>query len=347
MIITYMDFNQALAAVSEESQKAMAAVDSIESLEAMRIRFLGKKGQLTAVLQNVGALSPEIRRSIGEKANQIKTEILNFIDANKSRFIRASIESTLSDTALDPTLPGIHAHPGTHHPISQTIDKIIEILAPLGYAVKTGPNIETPFYNFEALNIPENHPARDMHDTFYLSPSHLLRTHTSPVQIHVMATTPPPLRIIAPGMVYRCDADASHSPVFHQIEGLVIDRTANFADMKGTLHYFLTELLGSDRKIRFRPSYFPFTEPSAEVDVSCMICDGSGCGLCKNTGWLEILGCGMVHPNVLQTSNISPHDWQGFAFGLGIERIAMLRFGIPDIRLFYENDSRFLRQFDR
>ncbi len=337
--------NSLLNALLDDTLPRIKASDNLETLESIRLDTLGKKGKLTSILKQVVTLPPEEKPLVGEKANQIKGTITSAIE---SRLIDLQNEALLhhlrSDTT-DTSLPSFGYPLGHLHPITQTLLDITAIFKHLGFSIATGPDIESDYFNFETLNIPQNHPARDMHDTFYLSDSLLLRTHTSPVQIRSMRTSQPPLRILAPGKVYRCDADATHSPMFHQIEGLVVEPGATFADLKGLLSHFLHTLFGTHKKVRFRPSYFPFTEPSTEVDVQCVMCDGHGCRVCKHSGWLEILGAGMVQRRVFEQVGYNPDTTQGFAFGLGIDRIAMLRYKIDDIRLLYENDVRFLRQF--
>jgi len=327
---------------------AVSAVDqsgTLLDLEAVKVQYLGKKGELTAILKDVSSLSHDERRDAGMMANTIKDVILSAISTKKETLEQSALLQKLASDSVDVTLPSQKQRLGHSHPISQTIERISAIFSRLGFSVKSGPEIESDWFNFEALNIPKYHPARDMHDTFYISDTHLLRTHTSPVQIRTMLNQKPPIRILAPGKVYRCDADATHSPVFHQVEGLVVDSNIRFSDLKGTLEFFLQELFGKDKKVRFRPSYFPFTEPSTEVDVECVHCSGTGCPSCKYNGWLEILGAGMVHENVFKAVGYDPTVIRGFAFGLGVDRIAMLLYGIPDIRLLYENDNRFLEQF--
>jgi len=318
---------------------------TVEELEQKKQHFLGKKGELTQILKQVSSLPIEDRPVIGKLANQIKIQLNDAFNSAQTELEKQALEASLSSDALDTTRPVPTQFKGSLHPITQTIDRIVEIFSRVGFSVRTGQDIETEDMNFERLNIPENHPARDMHDTFYLTDGHVLRTHTSPVQIRTMLKEKPPLRVLAPGKVYRCDSDSSHSPVFHQIEGLYVENGVTFAQLKWTLEFFLKELFGENKRVRFRPSYFPFTEPSTEVDVECMQCHGKGCSLCKQTGWIEILGAGMVQRKVFAHVDYDPDDITGFAFGMGIDRIAMLLFGIPDIKLFYENDYRFLRQF--
>ncbi|MGM0471429.1 MAG: phenylalanine--tRNA ligase subunit alpha [Bacillota bacterium] len=322
------------------------AAQDLEQLESVRIKYLGKKGELTEILQNIGNLPPEQRPVAGKLGNQLKAKLEEEIAAKQSELKEAAKQARLQQEEIDVTLPGSDFELGSKHPLTQIIDEITEIFLGLGFGVVEGPEIEEDYYNFEALNIPKSHPARDMQDSFYFSEDILLRTHTSPVQIRTMENSDVPIRIIAPGRVYRVDeVDANHSPVFHQVEGLMIGDNISFSNLKGVLIKVVKELFGEEREVRFRPSYFPFTEPSAEVDVSCAICGGEGCSTCSDTGWLEILGSGMVHPRVLEMSGLDPQQVSGFAFGMGIERIAMLKYGITDIRRFYENDLRFLNQF--
>jgi phenylalanyl-tRNA synthetase alpha chain len=334
--------------IEQLRQKALgrlAEARSAKELEELRVKILGKKGDLTSILRGISKLPADQRPRIGELANQVRDRINKAIIERAEELKAAALIQELAEEKIDITLPGKPFPLGTRHPLNQVLDRIQEIFIGMGYQVVAGPQIETDYYNFEALNVPADHPARDMQDTFFLPGGYLLRSQTSPVQVRTMERQAPPVRIIAPGAVYRCDADITHSPMFHQVEGLLIDRNITFADLKGTLEHFLHQLFGSKRPVRFRPSYFPFTEPSAEVDISCLMCGGSGCRVCSNTGWLEILGSGMVHPKVLEQVNYDPAEVGGFAFGVGVERIAMLLFGIGDIRLFFENDLRFLRQF--
>lgn len=334
--------------LKEIRKKALAGfskVESLDQLESLRVSFLGKKGLLAEILGDMKALEPETRKKVGQEANALKAEIETFIQDAKLRLGDLNKRQILGQS-LDITLPGKKGALGALHPLTQTAYDILDILANLGFASVRGPEIEHDFYNFEALNIPADHPAREMQDTFYVSPEVVLRTQTSPVQIRAMlALKQVPLRVACFGKVYRHDQDATHSPMFHQIEVLCVDQGLSFADLKGTLTLLMQKLFSEKSRVRLRPSFFPFTEPSAEVDISCFACDGAGCRLCKQTGWIEILGCGMVHPSVLRTAQIDPEKNTGYAIGMGIERMAMLRHGIPDIRLFYENDCRFLGQF--
>jgi len=330
--------------------EALAAFDTCrgeEELEALRVRFLGRKGELTGVLRGIGELPPERRRSIGETANQIKTLLEERIAGLRTRWQEEQQARSLAAERIDITIPGTRRPRGSLHPLLQVLDDTIAIFTALGFEVARGPDIEDDYHNFAALNIPADHPAREMQDTFFLAPEVVLRTHTSPVQIRVMESRQPPLQIIVPGAVYRCDDDVTHSPMFVQLEGLMVGTDICFAHLKGVLTAFVHALFGAETPVRFRPSYFPFTEPSAEVDMGCVICGGRGtaCAVCKGSGWLEILGSGMVHPNVFRAVGYNPEHVSGFAFGMGIDRITMLRYGIDDIRLFYESDLRFLRQF--
>ena len=333
-------------AVAGEARAAIEGAASSAELEAIRVRYLGRSGGLTQILKSLGALSPEERPQVGAAANEAKRELEALLDARLLGTRAAERRRQRESERPDLTLPGRRPARGVVHPLTRVQDEIVRIFAGLGFSVAEGPEIETDAYNFEALNIPRDHPARDMQDTFYLSPETLLRTHTSPVQIRAMRAQKPPVRIICPGTVYRRDvADITHSPMFHQVEGLAVDRGITMADLKGTLTLFAQEMYGPRSKIRFRPSFFPFTEPSAEVDVLCFLCSGTGCRACTQSGWLEILGSGMVHPQVLKNVGYDPEQVTGWAFGMGIERIAMLKYGVDDIRLFFENDLRFLRQF--
>lgn len=318
----------------------------IDALEEARIRFLGKKGELTAVLKGMGQLSAEERPKIGALANEIRSAIENHIDTKKSELAAKLEEIKLKAEVVDVTMPGKSHKTGEIHPLTKVMDNIKNTFIGMGFEIAEGPEVELDYYNFEALNIPPNHPARDTQDTFYINDNTVLRTQTSGIQVRVMEKKKPPIRMIAPGKVYRSDAlDATHSPVFHQIEGLVVDKGVTMADLKGTIETFLKELYGESTKVRFRPHHFPFTEPSAEADISCFACGGKGCSMCKGEGWIEILGCGMVHPKVLANCGIDPEVYSGFAFGMGLERVAMGKYDINDIRLFFENDLRFLGQF--
>lgn len=329
----------------KEASVAIDAVEDVKSLDAIRVEYLGKKGKLTEILKGLGHLAPEERPKVGQLVNEAKQTIHRQIEAKKEAFASALLNKKLAEETIDVTLPGRNRRAGSLHPVMITKHRVNEYFSRLGFDVVTGPEIETDYYNFEALNIPDHHPARAMHDTFYFGDGYLLRTHTSPVQIRSMEKSAPPFRLIAPGRVYRCDSDVTHTPMFHQVEGLVIDNTANLSHLKELLTNFFSEFFGAPVKTRFRPSYFPFTEPSAEVDISCTHCSGEGCRSCKMTGWLEVLGCGMVHPNVLKAVNIDSNKYQGYAFGLGIDRLAMLYYGIDDLRIMFENDLAFLQQF--
>jgi len=335
---------QDLRQLQSEAEESLTTLENLKDVEELRVRYLGRKGLFTNLLRQLGQVSAEERPRLGKLANQIKEELEQRFSDRKSAL--ADVETASVAEKIDLSLPGRIAPFGRLHPVTQIMDEVCSIFVDLGFAVAEGPDVELDYYNFEALNIPQHHPARDMHDTFYISDSILLRTHTSPMQIRAMEKTKPPLRIIAPGKVYRCDSDITHTPMFHQVEGFLVDRKVSFADLKGVLTVFCQKMFGQDDiGLRFRPSFFPFTEPSAEVDIGCVICRGEGCRVCKQTGWLEILGAGMIDPEVFKMVDYDPEEFSGFAFGLGIERIAMLKYGIDDIRLFYENDLRFLRQF--
>ena len=328
-------------------ESALEQIQSVgASLEQIRIRYLGKKGELTAVLRGMGALSAEERPKIGELANQVRADIEEAIAAKQRQKEALALEKRLKEEKLDVTMPGTPVAAGHLHPLTQVQRQLEDIFIGMGFSIEEGPEVELDYYNFQALNIPKNHPARDTQDTFYITDSILLRSQTSPVQVRAMEHRKPPIRIISPGRVYRSDAlDATHSPLFHQLEGLVVDRGITMGDLKRTLEIFAKKMFGENTRIRFRPHHFPFTEPSAEVDVSCYVCGGKGCRICKGEGWIEILGAGMVHPFVLSNCGIDPEVHSGFAFGMGIERVAMKAYSIDDIRLFYENDERFLEQF--
>lgn len=326
----------------------LAAAKELKSLEDLRVELLGKKGELTQILKGMGTLSKEERPVIGQLANEVRSFIEGELDRVKTDLLARQQELKLKAETIDVTMPGKVQQLGHKHPMTLVIDNIKDIFIGMGYEIAEGPEVETAYYNFEALNIPKEHPARDEQDTFYIDGAgdFLLRTQTSPMQVRVMEKKKPPIRIIAPGRVYRSDeVDATHSPVFHQLEGLVIDKGITMGDLKGALEVFAKELFGADTKVRFRPHHFPFTEPSAEMDASCFACGGKGCRVCKDSGWIEVLGCGMVHPKVLEMSGIDPDVYSGFAFGMGLERVAMQKFGITDLRLLYENDTKFLKQF--
>lgn len=325
--------------------EAIEAASNLQQLDELRVQYLGKKGTITQSLKTLGSLPPEERKAFGQKINQAKQSLQGKIQVRKTDLEAAALSSALENEKLDITLPGKSNQLGSLHPITLVLEDITRLFESIGFKVETGPEVENEYYNFEALNIPETHPARAMHDTFYFANNTLLRTHTSPVQIRAMEQQTPPLRVIAPGRVYRCDSDVTHTPMFHQVEGLMIDKDVHFTHLKGILDGFLKAFFGQEVSTRFRPSYFPFTEPSAEVDIACVKCHGKGCRICKQTGWLEVLGCGMVHPKVLEYGHIDPNSYSGFAFGLGVERFAMLRYGVDDLRFFFENDARLLNQF--
>ncbi|MFT6276304.1 MAG: phenylalanyl-tRNA synthetase alpha chain [Halioglobus sp.] len=334
-----------LNALAQQAKQAISAADDNASLEQLRVDFLGKKGQITALLKGLGKLSAEERPAAGAEINVIKQELQGLIGERKALLESAAVEAKLAAETIDVTLPGRGQSTGGIHPVTRTIERIEDFFSSIGFDIVEGPEIEDDYHNFEALNIPAHHPARAMHDTFYIDETTVLRTHTSPVQVRVMETQKPPLRIICPGRVYRCDSDLTHTPMFHQVEGLLIDEKSSFADLKGLVEDFLKVFFERDLEVRFRPSYFPFTEPSAEVDIQCVNCGGEGCRVCSQTGWLEIMGCGMVHPKVFEYSKIDTEKYSGFAFGMGVERLAMLRYGVNDLRLYFDNDLRFLEQF--
>ncbi|MDP1761754.1 MAG: phenylalanine--tRNA ligase subunit alpha [Deltaproteobacteria bacterium] len=323
-------------------QEILSAASS-EALELLRVKYLGRKGALTGILRGLGKLDPEVRRSVGQEANRAKEALEAALD--QTRLALKAAARRAAATTVDVTLPGRRLTRGRLHPLNRIMAEVCDIFLHLGFETVEGPEVELDWYNFEALNLPPDHPARDMQDTFYFSDKVLLRTHTSPMQIRTMEVRQPPVRIIAPGKVYRRDSDITHSPMFHQVEGLLVDKGVTFADLKGVLTAFVHQMFGPEVGVRFRPSYFPFTEPSAEVDIECVMCGGHGCRVCQATGWLEVLGSGMVHPAVFEAVGYDPETYTGFAFGLGIERIAMLKYGVDDIRLFFDNDLRFLRQF--
>jgi phenylalanyl-tRNA synthetase alpha chain len=336
---------QEIAVLSKEALSEIASVANLRDLDAIRVKYLGKNGSLTAQLKQVGKLSSAERPIFGEAINQAKVTLQQAIEEKQVIFKAKQLEQAVTAKTLDITLPGRGLTVGRLHPITQTIQRIQDWFTPLGFVLADGPEIESDYYNFEALNIPSHHPARAMHDTFYFDDKWLLRTHTSTVQIRYLKTHQPPCRMLSTGRVYRCDSDMTHTPMFHQIEGMMIDTTVHMGHLKGLLESFLSAFFERPLPVRFRSSYFPFTEPSAEVDIQCVMCSGSGCRVCKDTGWLEILGCGMMHPHVLEEAGINPKMHRGLAFGMGVERLAMLRHGIPDLRLFFENDLRFLGQF--
>ncbi|NLX77471.1 MAG: phenylalanine--tRNA ligase subunit alpha [Clostridiaceae bacterium] len=335
-----------IEAIAREAMEKLENVQDMKSLEEIRVLFLGKKGKLTGILKGMGALSAEERPVIGQLVNEVRKQLEDSITTNKNRLLQKEREERIAKETIDVTMPGTLLSRGRKHPLTQVLDEIKEVFIGMGYEIAEGPEVELDYYNFEALNIPKNHPSRDTQDSFYINENVVLRTQTSPVQIRVMEAKKPPIKIICPGRVYRSDqVDATHSPIFHQVEGLVVDKGVTMGDLIGTLQVFAKSLFGENTIIRLRPHHFPFTEPSAEVDVSCWACGGKGCRVCKNEGWIEILGAGMVHPKVLEVCGIDPKIYSGFAFGLGVERTAMGRFNIDDMRLLYENDMRFLKQF--
>ncbi|MFC1517387.1 phenylalanine--tRNA ligase subunit alpha [Candidatus Margulisiibacteriota bacterium] len=334
-----------LEQLKQEALTLLNRAKTSQEVETIRVNFLGKKGKLTDILKGISTLPAEEKPKIGQLTNAVKIDITDKIDSKKIELIDIEQNKKIQQETLDITLPGKKIEYGHEHIVIQTMNEIIDNFRSLGYSIAEGPEVESDYYNFEALNMPADHAAREMWDTLYLKSGYLLRTHTSPVQIRLMQKQQPPIKAIMPGKVFRHDNDLTHSPVFHQVEGLFVDRDITFADLKGTLEVFIHQMFGKERPIRFRPSFFPFTEPSAEIDVECFLCNGSGCQLCKNTGWIEILGAGMVDPNVFDAVSYDQNEFTGFAFGLGVERIAMLRHGINNIRLFYEGDLRFSKQF--
>ena len=337
---------EALAALEQQAREAVDEAEDLKALDEIRVHYLGKKGVLTQQLKQLGKLPPEQRPEAGQAINVAKKQVQETIEARKQSLQNAELEAQLAAEKIDVTLPGRGQRSGGLHPVTRTLQRINQLFSSMGFESAEGPEIEDDYHNFEALNIPEHHPARAMHDTFYIDAHHVLRTHTSPVQIRVMETQKPPFRIIAPGRVYRCDSDLTHTPMFHQVEGLLVDENVSFADLKGLLEEFLKHFFErDDLGVRFRPSYFPFTEPSAEVDIECVICSGEGCRVCSHSGWLEVLGCGMVHPNVFKHVDVDNEQYTGLAFGMGVERLAMLKYGVNDLRLFFENDLQFLQQF--
>jgi phenylalanyl-tRNA synthetase alpha chain len=337
---------QSLEDIKAEAAAAIEAAADVAALEELRVSYLGKKGALTGLLKGLGQLSAEERPKAGAEINAVKQVLNEQLNARKESLQSEALTAQLAAEAIDVTLPGRRAEAGALHPITRTIQRMETFFASMGFDVVEGPEIEDDYHNFEALNIPAHHPARAMHDTFYVDDTHVLRTHTSGVQVRTMETQSPPIRVICPGRVYRCDSDLTHSPMFHQVEGLLIDETSNFGHLKGLLEDFLQAFFErDDLSVRLRPSYFPFTEPSAEVDIQCVKCSGEGCRVCSHTGWIEVLGCGMVNPKVLEMSGIDPDRYRGFAFGMGVERLSMLRYGIGDLRLNFDNDLRFLAQF--
>ncbi len=332
--------------IKEEALKEIESSKDFKSLTDLKVKYLGKKSELSLMLKQIGSVEPEKRKEIGKTVNQAFEEIKEKLTKELNKIKEEELQKEMKKEKVDITLPGKTFKLGKKHPLTIVLDEINDIFVSMGFTIVDGPEIETDYYNFEALNIPKNHPARDTQDTFYVSDNLLLRSQTSPVQVRVMEKTSPPIKIISPGRVYRADEiDSTHSPVFHQVEGLLIDKNVSMANLKKTLEIFVKKLYGDETKTRFRPHHFPFTEPSAEMDISCFKCGGTGCSLCKNEGYIEILGCGMVHPDVLKRCDIDPEIYSGFAFGLGLERIVMMRYNINDLRLFYENDIRFLQQF--
>src|SRR5690554_226921 len=335
-----------LQPLTEAALTEVADATALRELDEVRVKYLGKKGSISTLLKSLGKLSAEERPKAGAVINEARQQVQAAIEARKAALENAALAEQLASETIDVTLPGRGEKVGGLHPVTRIRRRIEDFFIGLGYAIAEGPEVEDDFHNFEALNIPDHHPARAMHDTFYFDANHLLRTHTSPVQVRVMEAGKPPFRIITPGRVYRSDSDITHTPMFHQVEGLLVDKGVTFADLRGTVAAFLRYIFEvEDLAVRFRPSYFPFTEPSAEVDIGCTQCQGKGCRVCKQTGWLEIMGCGMVHPEVLKHGGVDATEYSGFAFGMGIERLAMLRYGVNDLRLFFENDERFLTQF--
>jgi phenylalanyl-tRNA synthetase alpha chain len=334
-----------LNVLAQDASHAIENAASLDALDIVRVEFLGKKGKVTDLLKGLGNLAADERPKVGARINQVKTTIQSLIDEQKKKLETIALNARIAEQHIDVTLPGRNNSVGRLHPITRTMERIEDFFIRIGYQVADGPEIEDDYHNFEALNIPAHHPARAMHDTFYIDEQTVLRTHTSPVQIRTMETQKPPIRIICPGRVYRCDSDLTHTPMFHQVEGLAVDKNISFADLKGTVDQFLKAFFEADIATRFRPSYFPFTEPSAEVDIQCSNCSGQGCRICSDTGWLEIMGCGMVRMDVFRNSGVDSEQYTGFAFGMGVERLAMMRYGVSDLRMFFENDVRFIKQF--
>ncbi|RJX28312.1 MAG: phenylalanine--tRNA ligase subunit alpha [Desulfurivibrio sp.] len=334
-----------LLRLQKEACRDLAALQDLKDLEPFRVQYLGRKSEFTGLMRKLGQVAAEERPRLGKLANDIKVDLEERFATRKTELEEAARLEASGISTVDLTLPGRTFPIGRLHPVTQVMEEICAIFEGMGFGVAEGPDVETDFYNFEALNIPKHHPARDMHDTFYINESLLLRTHTSPMQARIMENRQPPLRMIAPGKVYRCDSDITHTPMFHQVEGFLVDRKVSFADLRGVLGVFIARMFDERTAMRARPSFFPFTEPSAEIDIACVICRGKGCRVCKQTGWLEILGAGMIDPEVFKQVGYDPEEYSGFAFGLGVERIAMLKYGINDIRLYYENDLRFLSQF--
>lgn len=332
--------------MTEAVKKKLGEIKTLQELQELKVKYLGKKGEVTSMLKGLGGMVPEERPVFGQKVNKLREELEKLMERRENQVKEKILEQRLQKEKIDVTMPGKNIELGSIHPITQVIQEVEEIFLGMGYSIADGPEVETAIYNFDKLNTPADHPARDLQDTFYITEDIILRTQTSPVQARVMENQKPPIKIICPGAVYRSDTlDATHSPVFHQIEGLVVDKNITMSDLKGTLEMFAKNCLGPNTKVRFRPHHFPFTEPSAEADVSCFVCGGKGCRVCKQEGWIELLGCGMVHPKVLENCGIDSNEYSGFAFGFGVERIAMAKFGIDDLRLLYENDVRFLKQF--
>ena len=328
-----------------QALQALANANDLNQLDQVRVNYLGKKGLFTLQMKELGSLEPEQRKAAGQVINTARDSFQEALEARKADLESSELNARLANERIDVSLPGRGQATAGLHPVTITLRRIAKIFASVGFDVVEGPEIEDDYHNFGALNIPEHHPARAMHDTFYFDAHTVLRTHTSPVQIRVMESQHPPLKVIAPGRVYRCDSDLTHTPMFHQVEGFLVDQNVSFADLKGVVFEFLRAFFEKDIQVRFRPSYFPFTEPSAEVDIECVICDGEGCRVCSQTGWLEVMGCGMIHPEVFKSVNIDHQQYSGFAFGMGVERLAMLRYGINDLRMFFENDLKFLQQF--
>jgi phenylalanyl-tRNA synthetase alpha chain len=335
-----------LEEILAQGLQALAEVKDLNQLDQVRVTYLGKKGAFTLQMKELGKLDPDQRRAVGQVINKAKGEFQKQLEGTRLAMQHAILEERLANEAIDVTLPGRGQSVAGLHPVTITLRRISKIFSGVGFKVVEGPEIEDDYHNFEALNIPEHHPARAMHDTFYFDAHTVLRTHTSPVQIRAMEAQKPPLKVIAPGRVYRCDSDVTHTPMFHQVEGFLVDTDVSFADLKGVVYEFLRAFFEKDIQVRFRPSYFPFTEPSAEVDIECVMCNGDGCRVCGNTGWLEVMGCGMIHPEVFKSVDINSDEFTGFAFGMGVERLAMLRYGINDLRMFFENDLKFLEQFN-
>ncbi len=335
-----------LEEILAQGLQALAQVKDLTQLDQVRVAYLGKKGEFTLQMKQLGKLDPDQRRAVGQVINKAKGEFQLKLEESRIAMQQAALDARLASESVDVTMPGRGQTIAGLHPVTITLRRISKIFASVGFKVVEGPEIEDDYHNFEALNIPAHHPARAMHDTFYFDAHTVLRTHTSPVQIRAMEAEKPPLKVIAPGRVYRCDSDVTHTPMFHQVEGFLVDTDVSFADLKGVVYEFLRAFFEKDIQVRFRPSYFPFTEPSAEVDIECVMCDGQGCRVCSHTGWLEVMGCGMIHPEVFKSVEINSDQFNGFAFGMGVERLAMLRYGINDLRLFFENDLKFLEQFN-